>query len=84
VSKRNIGIRGTGFSMPERILSNKDLETMVNTNDEWIMDRTGIRERRILAEGQNASDIGAEAGRRAIANAGLDARRHRPRDYRHV
>lgn len=57
--------------MPDRVLSNKDLEEMVNTNDEWIMDRTGIRERRILADGQNASDIGAEAGRRAIANAGL-------------
>ncbi len=71
MSKRNIGIRGLGYHVPSRVLSNKDLEAMVDTSDEWIMDRTGIRERRIVEEGRTTSDPGAAAGLRAAADAGL-------------
>ena len=46
--------------VPEKVLSNADLEKMVDTNDEWITTRTGIKERRIVSEGQAASDLGAE------------------------
>ncbi|MEM9400304.1 MAG: beta-ketoacyl-ACP synthase III [Verrucomicrobiota bacterium] len=66
-----IRIASTGIYLPEKILTNKDLETMVDTNDEWIISRTGIKERHIAAEGQLASDMGAEAAKQAIANANL-------------
>jgi 3-oxoacyl-[acyl-carrier-protein] synthase-3 len=62
-------IVGTGSYVPERVLTNFDLEKMVDTTDEWIFTRTGIRERRIAAEGQVTSDLGAEACRRALADA---------------
>jgi 3-oxoacyl-[acyl-carrier-protein] synthase-3 len=64
-------IRGLGRYVPKKILSNADLERMVNTSDEWIMTRTGIRERRMAAPGEATSDMAAEASRRAIADAGL-------------
>ena len=66
-------IAGTGHYAPEKVLTNADLERMVDTSDEWIRTRTGIRERRIAAEGECTSDMGAEAARRALANAGLSA-----------
>ena len=69
--KRRIRIAGTGFSVPERILTNQDLEKMVDTSDEWIVSRSGIKERRIVDETQASSDLGIEAGRLAIKNAGL-------------
>jgi 3-oxoacyl-[acyl-carrier-protein] synthase-3 len=62
-------IIGTGSYVPERVLTNFDLEKMVDTTDEWIFTRTGIRERRIVSEGQVTSDLGAEACRRALADA---------------
>ena len=66
------GLRGTGSYSPERILTNDDLSAMVDTSDEWITQRTGIRERRILAEDQSTSDMCIEAGRKALEDAGID------------
>jgi len=69
--KTRAAIIGTGSCLPDRVLTNHDLEKMVETSDEWIFTRTGIRERRMVAEGQCTSDLGAEAGRRALQAAGL-------------
>ncbi|MBP1991378.1 3-oxoacyl-[acyl-carrier-protein] synthase-3 [Paenibacillus eucommiae] len=68
-----VGVLGTGKYVPERILTNKELETMVETNDEWIVTRTGIRERRIAANHQATSDLAFEAAQVALANAGITA-----------
>ncbi len=66
-------IIGTGSYMPEKVLTNDDLSKIVDTSDEWITTRTGIRERRIAAEDQATSDMAAEAARRALADAGISA-----------
>ncbi len=67
-------ITGTGSYLPKKILSNKDLETMVDTTDEWIFTRTGIRERHIAAAaGEFTSDLALEAAKNAIASAGIAA-----------
>lgn len=73
VSVNSVGIIGMGKYVPERILSNHDLEQMVETNDEWIVTRTGIRERRIAAPEQATSDLAYEASVRALEAAGLTA-----------
>jgi 3-oxoacyl-[acyl-carrier-protein] synthase III len=57
MSGKRIGILGTGSFLPEKILSNFDLEKVLSTNDEWIYKRTGIKERRIAAPDVNASDL---------------------------
>ena len=59
-------IIGTGSYLPERVVTNRDLEKMVDTNDEWIVSRTGIRERHYAADDQNASDLAVEACKRAL------------------
>ena len=64
-------IAGTGGYLPERILTNQELEKLVDTTDEWITDRTGIKERRIAAEGENTVDLAEQASRRAIEAAGI-------------
>ena len=64
-------IVGTGSYLPEKVLTNRDLESMVDTTDEWIVARTGIRERHIAAEGQATSDLALLAARQALAAAGL-------------
>lgn len=64
-------IVGTGAYVPDRVLTNADLERMVATSDAWILERTGIRERRIAAPGQACSDLGARAARQALAAAGI-------------
>ncbi len=64
-------IAGTGHHVPERRLTNADLATMVDTNDEWIVQRTGIKERRIAAPGESTASLAVAAGRRAIDDAGL-------------
>lgn len=64
-------IVATGSYVPARVLTNADLEKMVDTTDEWILTRTGIRERHIAAPDEATSDMGAEAARRALANAGV-------------
>lgn len=66
-------IAGTGSYLPERILTNADLEKMVETTDEWIVSRTGIKERHIAAENEFTSDLAVEAARQAIAAAGVTA-----------
>jgi 3-oxoacyl-[acyl-carrier-protein] synthase-3 len=68
-----VGILGAGKYVPERRLTNRDLEQMVETNDEWIVTRTGIRERRIADPSQASSDLAYEASARALAAAGLTA-----------
>jgi 3-oxoacyl-[acyl-carrier-protein] synthase-3 len=65
-------IAGTGSYLPERILTNFDLERMVDTTDEWIRDRTGIERRHIAADGQTTVDLAEQAARRAIEAAGLE------------
>ena len=68
---RPVGIHGVGCDVPEKILTNADLERMVETNDEWIVTRTGIRERRIVAEHESTSDLATRAAERALTSAGL-------------
>ncbi|RXZ76997.1 ketoacyl-ACP synthase III [Paenibacillaceae bacterium] len=68
-----VGIIGTGKYVPERILTNLELEQMVETNDEWIVTRTGIRERRIAAPEQATSDLAYEASKQALQSAGIEA-----------
>ena len=72
-NKRYSKISGTGSYLPQKILSNKDLETMVDTTDEWFFTRTGIRERHIAAAGEFTSDLALEAAKNAIASAGIAA-----------
>lgn len=64
-------IQGTGSYVPERVMTNADLEAKVDTSDEWITARTGIRERRIAADHETAGTMGVEAARRALAASGL-------------
>lgn len=68
-----VEIASTGRYLPERVLTNHHLEAMVDTSDEWIRERTGIRERRIAGEGEGAADMGAEAARLAMDRAGIEA-----------
>jgi len=68
---RGATITGTGMYVPERVLTNADLERMVDTSDEWIRERTGIRERRIAAPEQASSDLALIASQRALETAGL-------------
>lgn len=66
-------IVGTGSYLPENVVTNADLAHTVDTSDEWIQQRTGIRERHFAADGQMASDLALEASRRALAAAGISA-----------
>ena len=65
-------IAGTGSHVPEKRLTNDDLSKMVETNDEWITQRTGIKERRIAGPGETTATLGTAAARRAIESAGLE------------
>ncbi len=67
-------ITGTGGHLPERVLTNHDLERMVDTSDQWIRERTGIRERRIAAPGETTSMLAEHAARRAMDAAGVGPR----------
>ncbi len=64
-------IAGTGRHLPDKVLTNHDLEKMVQTSDQWIMERTGIRERRIADKGISASDLAVPAAKKAMAAAGV-------------
>lgn len=66
-------IIGTGSYLPEKILTNQDLEKMVETSDEWIVTRTGMKERRIAKDDEYTSDMGVAASKKAIEDAGLKA-----------
>ncbi len=68
-----IQIYGVGHALPARILTNQELERMVDTNDQWIVERTGIRERRIGAPGTATSDLAYEAAQMALERAGIKA-----------
>lgn len=65
-------MRGIGSYAPERVMTNDELSTRVETSDEWIRTRTGIRERRIAADGEECSDMAAKAAERALESAGID------------
>ncbi len=67
----SVGILGLGYYVPEKILTNADLEKLVETSDEWIRTRTGISQRRIAADGQNTSDLAVQAALAALADAQL-------------
>jgi 3-oxoacyl-[acyl-carrier-protein] synthase-3 len=67
-----VGILGTGAYVPERVLTNKDLEKLVDTSDTWIMERTGIRERRIIGPEETVASMAVIAARQALANAGIE------------
>ncbi len=67
-------ILGTGRAVPEKILTNADLEKIVDTNDQWIVERSGIRERHVAEKGAPLSELAAEAARKAIEDAGLEAK----------
>jgi 3-oxoacyl-[acyl-carrier-protein] synthase III len=66
-------VLGCGSYLPSRVVTNSDLSRMVDTTDEWITQRTGIRERRIAADGETTSDMGLKAARAALTAAGVDA-----------
>ena len=64
-------IAGLGMDVPVRIVTNKDLEAVVDTTDDWIVTRTGIHERRIVADGQSTGDLAVKACQDALRSAGL-------------
>jgi 3-oxoacyl-[acyl-carrier-protein] synthase III len=70
---RRVGITGLGVHVPDRVFTNDDLAQFVDTTDEWIVERTGIRERRFATEDQALTDIARPAAERALAQAGADA-----------
>jgi len=72
--RRRSAILGTGSELPSKVVTNHDLEKMVDTSDEWITVRTGIKERRVLEDGKGNADMALPAARRALADAGMDAK----------
>lgn len=70
---RSVGLIGIGSHVPDRILTNADLEQMVETSDEWIVSRTGIRERRVTSKEEASSDLAVKASKKALAHAGISA-----------
>jgi 3-oxoacyl-[acyl-carrier-protein] synthase III len=72
-SKQQVQIIGTGAYLPAQVLTNHDLERMVDTSDEWITTRTGIKERRVAAKSEAASDLAVKAAEKALADAALKA-----------
>ncbi|MGX9133418.1 beta-ketoacyl-ACP synthase III [Rummeliibacillus sp. JY-2-4R] len=69
----NAGIIGVGRCVPEKVITNFDLEKMMDTSDEWIRTRTGIEQRHVASDDQNTSDMAFEAAKKAIENAGITA-----------
>jgi len=65
-------IRGVGAHLPKRVMTNADLAKIVDTSDEWIVERSGIRERHIAGEGERTSDLGVAAAKQALVRAGID------------
>ena len=66
---RRAKISALGTYVPPKVLTNQDLEKMVDTNDQWIVERTGIRERHVLEQGKGVSDICVEAAKKCLAGA---------------
>jgi 3-oxoacyl-[acyl-carrier-protein] synthase-3 len=73
-SQRRSVILGTGSELPAKVVTNRDLEKMVDTSDEWITVRTGIKERRVLEEGKGNADMAFEAAKRALSDAGMEGK----------
>ena len=73
-SPTNAGIVGLGMCVPERILTNDELSRMVDTSDEWIRSRTGIKQRHVADASTSTSDLAIIAARRALEDAGIEAR----------
>jgi 3-oxoacyl-[acyl-carrier-protein] synthase-3 len=65
-------VRGLGCALPQRVVTNADMEKMVDTTDDWIVQRTGIRQRYVAGEGETTSTLGEAAARAALADAGLE------------
>ena len=76
-------ILGCGSYLPARVLTNDDLAKMVDTSDEWIVERTGIKRRHIASDGETTSDLALEAAKRALKHADIGASRARSRHRRH-
>jgi len=72
-TQRRSVILGTGSELPAKVVTNRDLEKMVDTSDEWITVRTGIKERRVLEAGKGNADMAFQAAKRALADAGMEA-----------
>jgi 3-oxoacyl-[acyl-carrier-protein] synthase-3 len=70
---RRAAILGTGNAVPDKVMTNADFEKFLDTSDEWITQRTGIRERRLAGEGESTATLAAEASGKALASAGLEA-----------
>jgi 3-oxoacyl-[acyl-carrier-protein] synthase III len=75
LSKKQIGILGTGIYLPEAILTNEDIEKLVDTSSQWIVERSGIRERRIAAPEEDTVSLAVAASREALAASGIDPER---------
>lgn len=73
MTERAVGIWGIGSYVPETIVTNRDLENRIDTSDEWIVERTGIRERRVIKEGEATSHIATRAAEKALSDAGISA-----------
>ncbi len=73
-SQRRSVILGTGSELPAKVVTNRELEQMVDTSDEWITVRTGIKERRVLEDGKGNADMAFHAARRALDDAGMEAK----------
>jgi 3-oxoacyl-[acyl-carrier-protein] synthase-3 len=73
VSVKSVGILGIGSYVPEKIITNHDLEQVIDTSDEWIVERTGIRERRVVQAGEATSDLATKAAEKALSDAGVSA-----------
>lgn len=73
IKNRAVGILGTGSYVPEKVLTNADLEKMVETNDQWIRERTGIQQRHIVSDDMNTSDMAIEAAKKALEAANVSA-----------
>ena len=69
--ERGVEVVGVGSRLPERVMTNDEIATMVETSDEWIASRTGIRQRRIAADGESSAVLGAAAAERALESAGM-------------
>ena len=69
----NISLKACGSAIPKKYLSNDDLANMVDTSDEWIFSRTGIRGRHVLLEDESLSDLCIEASKKALENSGIKA-----------
>src|SRR5512140_3846483 len=72
IERLPVRLLGTGKAVPSRVMTNNDFAKYLDTSDEWILERTGIRERRVAADGETTAPLAAAAGRAALEDSGLD------------